>query len=118
MSHFAACFYLWWLYSQASSLLLIAGWILKALNYNFSGVLTKQGFTWIDRGWVMYHLSAKPCDSVGLAWIMFFRSWRLDSRQIEGLTIAGYNIPDIIAPQKTVLPTPSGTRCPAGRGTM
>lgn len=40
---------------------------------------------------------------------MFFRSWRLGSRQIEGLTVAGYNIPDIIAPQKTVLPTPSGT---------
>lgn len=50
MSHFTICFYLSWLYSQASSLLLIAGWILQALNYNFSGVLTKRVFTWIDPG--------------------------------------------------------------------
>lgn len=39
---------------------------------------------------------------------MFFRSWRLGSRQIEGLTVAGYNIPDIIAPQRLSFLHPVG----------
>lgn len=49
---------------------------------------------------------------------MFFRSWRLDSRQIEGPSIAGNNIPDIIAPWKTVVPTANGSRYQLGMGQL
>lgn len=41
------------LFPQAIIFLLIAGWMTKPLNYNFSRVLTKLGFTLIIPGWVM-----------------------------------------------------------------